>query len=229
MTNCLTQAKFVIKDSSVSLITAATDGYFTLWDLTSTLEPFYTISSSELKLNKPLIDSEISPASITCENRYQINSNSIKAMELVPISENVNLLLTGSDDNSITASLLKTSPTNPCRNAQVATVSIPDAHTASVTSLQIIETKKSQASGSGSEVTTLTVASSGNDHRVKIWSISIDPSQSGAQGINIDFLLDRYSSVADISSLGLLRDSASSENQLLIGGVGLELFQLKSK
>ncbi|CAI7675036.1 unnamed protein product [Penicillium pancosmium] len=229
MTNCLTQVKFVMKDSSVSLITAATDGYFTLWDLTSTLEPFYTISSSELKLKKPLDGSQISPESITCENRYQITSNSIKAMEPVQIFDNVNALLTGSDDNSMTVSLLKTSPTSPCQNAEVVTVSIPDAHAASVTTLQIIECKKSQISSSGPDTAILTVATSGNDHRVKIWSIAIDPTRTGTAGIKIDLLLDRYSSVADISSIGILRDPASAETQLLIGGVGLELLQLRSR
>jgi hypothetical protein len=150
-------------------------------------------------------------------------------MELVQIFDNVNALLTGSDDNSLTVSLLKTSPTNPCQNAEVVTVSIPDAHAASVTTLQIIERKKSQTSNSGPETTTLTVATSGNDHRVKIWSIAIDPAQDGTAGIKIDLLLDRYSSVADISSIGLLRDPASAETRLLIGGVGLELLQLKSR
>lgn len=229
MTNCLTEARFWVKGSSLSLLTAATDGYFTLWDLTSTLEPFYRISSSELKLHKPLDDTAITAESITCENRYQVNSNSIKAMELVQVSDNSNLLLTGGDDNSITVSLLKTSPTNPSRNAEVVTVVVPDAHAASVTTLQIIGHEKNQTSSSGVEITNLTVATSGNDHRVKIWSITVDPARTGSEGINVDFLLDRYSSVADISSLGLLRDAESTDSRLLIGGVGLELLQLKSR
>lgn len=225
MTNCLTQARILVKDSSVSLVTAATDGYFTLWDLTSTLEPYYAINSSNLKLKNSLDDSLISPESITCENRYQINSNSIKAMELVHISDDVTMLLTGSDDNSITVSLLRTSLTSLCRNAQVVTVSVPDAHTASVTALKIIDQQTSQPPNS--EIAKLTVASSGNDHRVKIWSITVDPAQRGAEGIKIDHLLDRYSPVADISSLGLLRDLTSAEIQLLVGGVGMELLRLR--
>ncbi|OQE17555.1 hypothetical protein PENSTE_c020G01120 [Penicillium steckii] len=227
MTNCLTQARFLVKDSSVGLITAATDGYFTMWDLTNTLDPFYAISASELKLKTSLQETEISPESIVCENRFQITSNSIKAMELVQISENVDLLLAGSDDNSVTVSLLRTSPTNGDRTAQVVTVSIPDAHTASVTALQVISHRKTRHTDTGAEVTSLTAVTSGNDHRIKTWSITIDPAQSGTKGIDIDLQSDRYSPVADISSLGLLQNP--TESRLLVGGVGLELLRLKFK
>ena len=227
MTNCLTQARFLVKDSSVGLITAATDGYFTMWDLTNTLGPFYAISASQLKLKKSLQETEISPENIVCENRFQITSNSIKAMELVQISENVDLLLAGSDDNSVTVSLLRTSPTNGDRTAQVVTVSIPDAHTASVTALQVISHRKTRHTDTGAEVTSLTAVTSGNDHRIKTWSITIDPAQSGTKGVDIDLQSDRYSPVADISSLGILQNP--TESRLLVGGVGLELLRLKFK
>ncbi|KAJ6187205.1 hypothetical protein N7519_002113 [Penicillium mononematosum] len=125
MTNCLTQAHFLISTSSVCLITAATDGYFTLWDLTSTLEPFYTITQSTLKTKHSFDGSSISPENITCESRYQIHSNSIKGMELVPISDTATVVVAGGDDNSLSVSLLRTHPSDTGSNAQVATVSHP--------------------------------------------------------------------------------------------------------
>ncbi|KAJ5103250.1 hypothetical protein N7532_003779 [Penicillium argentinense] len=228
MTNCLTEAHFVVKESSISLVTAATDGYFTLWDLTSTLDPFYTVHSSTTKLKSALDSSSISPENITCESRYQVNSNSIKAMELLRLSDTVVMVLTGSDDNSISLSLLKTSSTSTSRNAQVATVSIPDAHTASVTTLKVIDQQTIRDAESDSIITKLTVASSGNDHRAKIWSITIDPARD-TDGIKIDLLVDRYSSVADISSIGLIQEPESDQAKLLICGVGLELLQLRSQ
>lgn len=239
MTNCLTQGHFLVKDSSVSLITAATDGHFTLWDLTSTLEPFYTIASSALTTRPSLRGSSFSPGKITCENRYQIHSNSIKAMELVALSDTVTVVVAGGDDNSLSVSLLKTSPTTSATNAHVATVSIPDVHTASITTLKVLRQQKSRAAGSDNETTTLTVASSGNDHRVKLWSITLDPTQHDTEAIHIELLLDRYSSVADISSLGLIKgaeydsnarsSSASEEIQekLLVCGVGMEMLEVK--
>lgn len=216
MTNCLTLAHFLIKDSSVSLITAATDGHCTLWDLTDTLQPFYTITpalTAKFSLENPPSPSE----RITCENRYQIHSNSIKAMELLPLSDTATVVATGSDDNSLCVSLLLT---HPGENAQMSTVSIPDAHAASVTTLKILKPQRS------AESTTFRVASSGNDHRVKIWSVTVDSTKPGTQGIQIEFLLDRYSSVADISSLGLVKGTSDeTQESLLVCGVGMESFE----
>lgn len=223
MTNCLTQGHFWVKDSSVSLITAATDGFFTLWDLTTTLEPFYTISSSTVVAKPSLRSSAISPGNISCESRYQIHSNSIKAIELVSISETTAVIVAGGDDNSISVSLLKTDTDG---SAQVATISIPDAHTAATTTLKLLRRQTSRATGSDTELTTITFASSSNDHRVKIWSITVDPTQHDSHAIRVDFLLDRYSAVADLSSLALIKTS-ENEGKLLVGGVGMEMFQIK--
>ncbi|KAJ5774231.1 hypothetical protein N7457_009127 [Penicillium paradoxum] len=240
MTNCLTQAHFLVTSSSVSLITAATDGYFTLWDLTSTLEPFYTISESTLKAKIAFDSSSISPENITCESRYQIHSNSIKGMELVPISDTATVVVAGSDDNSLSVSLLRTHPSDSGTNADVATVSIPDAHAAAITTVKILSQQISREVTSNTQTISITVASSGNDHRVKLWSITVDPTQPGTQGIIVEFLLDRYSSVADISSLGLVRAPGSgipaerhmsalyTKAQLVVCGVGMEMFSVRS-
>lgn len=216
MTNCLTLVHFRIRGSSVNLITAATDGHCTLWDLTDTLQPFYTITptlTAKSSLENPPQPSE----TITCENRYQIHSNSIKAMELLPLSDTVTVVVTGSDDNSLCVSLLLT---DPGENAQMNTVSIPDAHAASVTTLKILKLQRS------SQSTTFRVVSSGNDHRVKVWSVSVDHTKPDTLGIHVEMLLDRYSSVADISSLGLVKGTSDeTQESLLVCGVGMELFE----
>lgn len=156
-------------------------------------------------------------------------------MELVPLSDTDTVVLTGGDDNSLSASLLKTSSTDSSAGAHVATVSVPDAHTASVTTLKVLNRQFVQASGSQTKVQKLIVASSGNDHRVKIWSIEVDPSQPVTRGISIELLLDRYSSVADISSMGLLTEPGTSRQEdpvslngakLLVCGVGMEMLAL---
>lgn len=237
MTNCLTQAHFLVTSSSVSLITAATDGYFTLWDLTSTLEPFYTITQSILKAKHPFEGSSISPENIKCESRYQIHSNSIKGMELVPISDTATVIVAGGDDNSLSVSLLRTNPSDTGTNAQVATVSIPDAHAAAVTTVKVLNQQISRDITSNTDTIQITVASSGNDHRIKIWSIAVDPTQPDTKGIIVRFLLDTYSSVADISSMGLVRgpmnglfteNHAFSQLRLVICGVGMEMFAAES-
>lgn len=221
MSNCLTQACFVQKLGSTSLVTASTDGYFTLWNLTLTLEPFYEQTpSATLSLKQPISISEpASPAIISCESRYQIHSNSIKSLELAHLSETTSLLIAGSDDNALTLSLLDTtscpdsdSHVEGSTHVQVHTVSIPDAHAASVTTVKIVEQSGSQ----------LTVASSGNDYRVKIWTVDVDTTKSETNAISVRNVVDYYSPVADISSLDVIH-KADSELKLIICGVGMEL------
>jgi WD40 repeat protein len=243
MTNCLTQTKIWVKDSSVSLITAATDGYFTLWDLTDTLESFYNISSSNLKAKRSFEGSSTIPEDIACESRYQVHSNGIKAMELVPLSDTAALIVTASDDCSITVSLLRTQSRGSNAdeigvNAHVSTVSVPDAHAASVTAMKILRQEEVPAPASGSQVSRLTFVTSGNDHRLKLWSITVDPTKEGTEGIIVQFLLDRYSAVADIASLGFLPDLGSqsrsdispggeTQGRLLVGGAGMEMLEAR--
>lgn len=242
MTNCLTQAKLWVKKSSVSLITAATDGYFTLWDLTDTMESFYDISFSTLKAKQSFENSSIIPKDIACENRYHVHSNSIKAMDLVPLSDDDALVVTAGDDSSIAVSVLRTRLTTSNLgqigvNATVATISIPDAHAASVTALRILRRGNDDGAGAETLVSRLTLVSSGNDHRVKLWSIALDRSKHLTEAISVEFLLDRYSAVADIASLSFLSDPTPEDDsdsrelklqgKLLVGGAGMEMFETR--
>ncbi|KAJ6088672.1 hypothetical protein N7486_009933 [Penicillium sp. IBT 16267x] len=238
MTNCLTQGRFIVQGSSVTLVTAATDGYITLWDLTDTLKRFYTINSSSLKAIGPF-DPETSPEDITCENRYEIHSNSIKAMELISVSDTTNMIVSGSDDNSLSISLLGPALHGTVEiDEPVSTISVPDAHAASITAIKALSQTRSKAKDAESDTVNIILASAGNDHRVKIWSITVPLSESSGT-IEAQFLQDRYSSVADISSMALVRglkssdppDPLSSEEShatLLVGGVGIELLKIKA-
>ena len=126
----------MLKESSLSLITASTDGHFTIWNLTSKLEPFYSLKLATVYAKQPLHTLEISPEHVTCESRYRIHSNSVKSLEMVNLSNTASLIVTGGDDNALSLSLVITDPTNPEANACVSTVIIPDAHAASVVAAQ---------------------------------------------------------------------------------------------
>ncbi|KAF4759769.1 hypothetical protein HAV15_006107 [Penicillium sp. str.  len=204
MTNCLTQAHFLVMSSSVSLITAATDGHFTLWDLTSTLEPFYTIKKSALKAKQTFDGSSISPENITST-----------------------VVVAGGDDNSLSVSLLRTNLPNTGTTAQVATVSIPDAHAAAVTTVKVLNQQLSRDVTSNTESIKITVASSGNDYRVNMVNLR-GPCTGG--------------SVADIASLGLVHGPGNSlpaesqvpgseiqKSRLVVCGVGIEMFAAESE
>lgn len=237
MSNCLTQARFIQKQFSMGLITASTDGHFTFWDLTSVLVHFYDLNSpTTLTIKQPFTatTTTTTPAIISCESRYQIHSNSIKSLDLANISETTSLMIAGGDDNALSLSLLDAVVSQPDSGSfpeinthvQVQTVSIPDAHAASVTTVKIVEQSGPQTNADSNTAVDLIVASSGNDYRVKIWSVRVDTAKSGPDAISVRILIDHYSPVADISSLDVIQ-SADRELKLLVCGVGMELLRVK--
>ncbi|RHZ62125.1 tRNA (34-2'-O)-methyltransferase regulator RTT10 [Aspergillus thermomutatus] len=219
--NCLTQVRFLVEGSSIGLITASTDGHFTLWHLNPVLEPYYTISTSTLRLKQPVATLSISPPKIACENRYQIHSNSIKSLEMARISAKTSLVLAGGDDNALTLTLLSVDFTDADAGNHVCTITIPDAHAASITTIKILEQRQSDSQGKAQII----FASSGNDHRVKVWWAEVNATQSGAEAIQVGNLVDQYSAVADISSLDLIHDESGT--RLLVCGVGMELLSMQ--
>ncbi|KAB8259655.1 WD40-repeat-containing domain protein [Aspergillus pseudonomiae] len=218
--NCLTEACFLLRDSTLSLLTASTDGYFTFWNLTSVLEPYYTISSA-LRLKQPIGTFPITPGNISCEYRYQAHSNSIKCLELAHISDAVSLVVAAGDDNALTLSILNTNFTST-EAGDATTITIPDAHAACITTGKILKQRQCPDKGTMQAV----IATSGNDHRVKIWCAEVDAKKIGADAIQVQMIADRYSSVADISSLGLICE-ASGETKLLVCGVGMEMMGIQ--
>ncbi|KAJ0423974.1 WD40-repeat-containing domain protein [Aspergillus carlsbadensis] len=229
--NCLTQVRFLQGPSSLCLITTSTDGHFTLWDVTNVLEAYCTIPitpTAPLQLNRPLANTSITPEKIACESRHQIHSNSIKAIDLAQLSETTTLVIAGGDDNTVTLSLLSTEDAETS-DRQAATISIPDAHAASVNAVKLISQSTVQSEdGAETESIRLIFVSSGNDHRVKIWQVDVDSiaatGRLAVDDIQVVNVVDRFSPVADISSVDVVRDQG--ETRLLVCGVGMEYFRV---
>ena len=211
--NCLTQVHFLLKPTSVNLVTAATDGYVTLWNVTTALEPFYSISpSTEGVLLRAKRHATTSiPADITCDNRYQMHPNSIKCMEVAHVLSNT-VMITGGDDNALTVSLIQTTQAGA---PMADLVRVPDAHASTISTTRIVRQNHHDSE--------LLIATSGNDHRVKMWRIYVDP--DAEKRIRVEMVLDRYSSVADISSLDVIRGALGS--LLVVCGVGMEMMRIE--
>ncbi|RJE23683.1 WD repeat protein [Aspergillus sclerotialis] len=228
--NCLTQARFLRKNSTMSLITTCTDGHFALWSLTPLLKPLYTLTSPTLSTKQQFSPAIIAPENIEYDSRYQIHSNSIKSMEITHLSDTLTLIAAGGDDNAVSLSLVSTDFIASDLNASVMTVSIPDAHAASVTAVKVLSQTVTD------NTTTVHIASSGNDHQVKIWSVVVDPQKDGTECMNVKNVANEYSNVADISSLDVIygdADGASTlldgngNSKLLVCGVGMEMLRIK--
>lgn len=140
------------------------------------------------------------------------------------MSDAVSLVIAGGDDNALTISVLHSNSTSPEIESgpetpmRVTTISIPDAHASAITTIKLLR----QQQQTETEKPEIMIASSGNDHRVKIWSIRVDLEKNGAaEGVDVQMVLDRYSPVADISSVDVIGESLG-KSKLLVCGVGME-------
>lgn len=130
------------------------------------------------------------------------------------------MVVSGGDDNALTISLLDTASEG---GSTLSTISVPDAHAASVTAVKILERPPYQVE-KGTEATSFVIASSGNDHRVKMWTVDVH--LGGSEHISAQNVADQYSSVADISSLDVIN---GPQAKLLVCGVGMEMLSLDSQ
>ncbi|KAJ9399302.1 hypothetical protein DTO282F9_3662 [Paecilomyces variotii] len=231
MTNCLTRAQFLMCHSSINLITCATDGHFSVWDLRHILEPLFFVESSKIIPRSLALSDAVKVADLSSYTRYQIHQNSIKSMEYVDLSDSMKIIIAGGDDNALSISLLALRTTDVAKDAEVTTVSIPDAHAASVTTIKVLPYPKEMPEATDSQRNFL-VATSGNDHRIKIWSITIDLEKKGSDIIDIVEKVNRYSPVADISSMDIIRAPAADSDsetdlKLLVCGVGMEMLDIQ--
>lgn len=233
MTNCLTQAHFLVAHSSINLITSATDGHFAVWGLGHILGPLFSVESSKIIPRPAALSDGVKVADISSYTRYQIHLNSIKSIEYVEISDSTKLIIAGGDDNSLSISLLKLQTSDLAKDGEVTTVSIPDAHAAAVTTIKAFH-RQTQALQPTNSKSSFLVATSGNDHRIKIWSVTIDLEKKGAHAIDVVEKLNRYSPVADISSMDITcipdtngRSSPETHLKLLVCGVGMEMLDIQ--
>lgn len=145
------------------------------------------------------------------------------------MSDAFTFIAAGGDDNAVSLSLLNTNFTGLEMNPSVTTVSIPDAHAASVTAVKVLSQTTTD------HTTTVHIASSGNDHRVKIWSVAVDPQKDGAGRMDVKNVANEYSNVADISSLDVIYGDSDAgtldgneNSKLLVCGVGMEMLSIKA-
>ncbi|OXV10391.1 hypothetical protein Egran_01848 [Elaphomyces granulatus] len=226
--NCLTQIYFHVSNSSVCLITCATDGHFATWQLNTILSPYFSVDPGRIVQTLVFDANAINPSEILWQSRHQIHLSTVKSSEILKISEEAALLVGGGDDNALSVSLLR-GDMNCVETVQISTVSIPNAHVSSVTAVRLLEHRRCE---SASAVSEMLIASTGNDHLIKVFSIIVDLRKGRTEAINILELANKYSPVADISSMDLIRfptDKVPKESdiRLLLCGVGMELLDVR--
>ena len=178
------------------------------------------VSSSEI---------ETSPATLAWEHRHVVHQSSVKAMASHEISKTSTLLVTGGDDNALSVSIL----TAPSALASTETESdplfitkcLPGAHASAINDITVVQESRH------ADQAEFIIASSGNDQRVKIWSIRFSTSKQNMSSADIEVSLkkDAYTAVADLASMGvynLEQLTDGTKQKLVLCGVGMDLWDV---
>lgn len=230
-TNCLTQIRFSTKGTKLHLITGATDGRIAVWDISEAISQSFIVESPSIKrINDHEFAAE--PSAITWQYRQSIQQSSIKAMEITPVSETELLIVSGGDDNGLSFSRL-TYPHADSSSKVVdafSTVSTPDAHASAINAVTIL--RQVRDVNEHEDDSELLVASSGNDQRLKIWSVT-GASQQGQRGDGIKATLqsDEYTAVADLScveNFNIGEQGVADGEGLVLCGVGMEMWTTRN-
>lgn len=142
--------------------------------------------------------------------RRKVHQNAILDSTALTLSDGSTLLLTAGDDNALGLSHIT------AENG-ILTLLIPRAHAAAVTALAIFE------HGDGC----FYVLSASIDQRVKLWDVRIDVTLPGVETLQVRNVQNVFTSVADVSSMALLRLGDGSTG-VLVCGVGMDVWRLEA-
>ncbi|KAI9749673.1 MAG: Elongation factor G, mitochondrial [Chaenotheca gracillima] len=218
-TCCLTQVHQLIHpDGRLSLITASTDGHITYWPTSIELD-FH----SPTKLPVPLIPLETLPHSteIKWSQSIKTHQNTILSMATATLSDSTELLITGGDDNALALTIARTRTSNSSPIG-FSTLLIPRAHACAVTAIAVLPSHPGEVS---SDVRTLRFASCGNDQRLKTWSVRLDLSREGTEGLSVKRETSTCTAVADVGCMDVMpiQDGGA---RVVICGVGMEVWTI---
>lgn len=172
------------------------------------------------------LDSELStvPFELKCGGRHALHQSSIKALELLQLSETDVLVFCGGDDNALSVSWIILPTTNaPHGTPTLFTNLLPDAHASAINAITVIDGVKHHQNMDCS----VNIASSGNDQRLKIWSVQVIP-QADDQKLAITLIRNSYTGIADISSLDVwtIHDNGTPADHLVVCGVGMDMWKV---
>ncbi|RMZ87557.1 hypothetical protein DV736_g5216, partial [Chaetothyriales sp. CBS 134916] len=194
------------------IVAAGTNGYLNLYHLKN-LQCAWTASDRQ--------------------HAQKVHQNSIQCLQALEIQPNLQLVVTGGDDNALGFTLQRASVTNT-RQTDSHTLLIPKAHAAAVTALGVITSCHASA-----KVQAI-VATAGNDQKIKVWKIEIPQDKSGNRVCSMEALAARMTVckiyeactfVADISNIAQLQSDMAGDEikrvNLVVVGVGMEVVQLQ--
>ncbi|KAI4097592.1 MAG: hypothetical protein LQ344_000325 [Seirophora lacunosa] len=207
-TNCLNQILHLHTTLDgfphIYLCTASSDGHVTFWPGDS----IFNTPSSPNAGNKALL---------TSFHRHCIHQNTVKCISTITTSsaQNELVLISGGDDGAlgITRLTFHTGGISPT----CSTLLYPKAHAAAINAVAALQTARGSPD-------VHTFATSGNDQRVKTWSLEIFSNEPGTKGLRLQKRRDRPTSVGDVAALVTMSTGRNGDEEMgvLVAGIGME-------
>ncbi|TKA32554.1 hypothetical protein B0A50_01662 [Salinomyces thailandicus] len=192
------------------------------WSLVSTIdyltacltEVFHTsghVITTATDGHLALWDTEASASSLTWRTRHRTHQNAILGVAFRELHDRSSLVFTAGDDNAIGITRIE-------QCGAVRALLIPRAHTAAVTAVAVVP--------SDTDRNTLLLLSASIDQRVKLWTVSIDVTEPGVDGVHVKLQRNVATSVADVSSLALCRLAGDEGVGCVVCRVGMEIWRI---
>ena len=218
---CITHCHFFALACVTYLVTASTDGSLAFWAI-----PDVDLSSAQSS-TLPLI------------YRHPVHQSGIKAAIIISVTETEVLIVTGGDDNTLaTTRVCESDDASQPHRFACSTLLVPKAHAAAVNAIVDISTRprtrehaagdqrKAMESGNLTKRNELRIATTGNDQTVKTWTVELDRTARGAQGIRVRKNGKWCSQVADTVCMDTIVEPDGGM-ALVVAGIGLEIWQVR--
>ncbi|CAG8971441.1 hypothetical protein HYALB_00002024 [Hymenoscyphus albidus] len=218
--SCLTQITHLdIKNDTVCLLTASTDGRVPIWNLPL----IHQFIGEDLDMENSF---HPSPPRLEMISTSKIHQNAIKSLDVQTHGGYI-FVVTGGDDNALAISIYQSSN----MGAKPQIFILRKAHAAAITGISILPSSFSSDSldiGEGA----FRVVSASNDQRVKEWEVSVAVREGdGGLEVRIRNSGDVFTSVADVGDLAVLGggggrgdDSVGVGERVLVVGNGMEVW-----
>ncbi|KAL1297845.1 hypothetical protein AAFC00_006372 [Neodothiora populina] len=205
LTSCLTQCLDIRPDDGRTLVTAGTDGHVALWPMGLHADG----------TNEP---QEQDTAVLAWNVRHRVHQSAIHSMLIHWIDDNQDCILITAGDDCGFAITRCTWDADTKGVPKMATLLVPRAHAAAVTSLALLD--------ASSESGKTRLASTGLDQQLKVWDVSLASEKQGIEGVSVRRVQREFTPVADPSNMVVLdRGGQAGKATVMICGVGIDVWR----
>lgn len=206
---CLTQVFFLGLDSSELVAAAASDGHIAIWNTGA------VSNAGQIK-------------------KIKVHQSAIKACQLIPFSGTNSstescLVVTAGDDNGLCFTVVSWTNDTEESTVEAQVLSIPRAHAASISALAVLPGERHDTEGRLQK----RIASAGNDQRVKLWEIAINPQNPDISSLDVRRIASWFTPVADVGDMSVLpnqlEDCPDARTSVVVCGVGMEVLCISDR